>query len=182
MQRLMKYKIWNLIPLLIAMWIVEIHDLIRPASTLDNHGIVPDQAHGLMGIFTAPFLHGGLGHLVSNTFPLLILGILILNNSIEEFWIATLLSMLVSGFGVWAFGLPGSNHIGASGIVFGYIGFLLLKGFLEGSNSARIAAVVLCLYGGNAVYGFLPAPGVSWEGHFFGFIGGLLAAHAVSKS
>ena len=182
MQRLLKYKIWNLIPLLIAMWVVEIHDLIHPASTLDNYGIAPDKPHGLIGIFTAPFLHGNVAHLVSNTFPLLILGTLILYNSVEEFWIATLLSMLIGGFGVWAFGQPESNHIGASGVVFGYIGFLLLKGFIEGSNSARIAAVVLCFYGANMMYGFLPATGVSWEGHLFGFIGGLLAAHAVSKS
>lgn len=183
-QRLLKYRIWNLLSLLLAMWIVEIHDQIRPEASLDRYGIVPEKLHGLFGILTAPFLHVGLIHLVSNTFPLLILGLLILYHSVEEFWIATFMSTLVGGFGAWAFGQPKSIHIGASILVFGYMGFLLLRGFLNRSNVARyIAAGVLYFYGANLIYGVLPtAAGISWEGHLFGCIGGLLAAHVVSKT
>ena len=184
MQKFLKYKIWNLLPLIAVMWLIEIADLFFFNSQLDLYGISPRETQGLWGILTAPFLHGGFGHLMSNTFPLLILGSLILFRSVEEFWIATLVSMGVGGGGVWVFGEPGSYHIGASILVFGYIGYLLLRGYLENSpNGILISILVLIFYGGTLAQGVLPvAAGISWEGHLFGCIGGLMAAHAVSKN
>ena len=181
---LLKYKIWNLIPLIIIMWVLEVRDILQPAESLDRYGISPRNIDGLWGILFAPFLHGNLPHLLSNTFPLLILGSLILLTSVEEFWIATFMSMVMGGVGVWALGEVGTNHLGASILVFGYMGFLLLKGFLVKNNIAIYMAVgVIYFFGRSIIIGVLPiAPGVSWEGHLFGFIGGLMAAHAVSRT
>ena len=94
------------------------------------------------------------------------------------------MSAIVGGLGTWVAGHPDTIHVGASGLVFGYMGYLLLRGYLEGSsNGILVAILVLFFYGGSIVRGVIPTTaGVSWEGHLFGFIGGLLAAHAMSKS
>jgi membrane associated rhomboid family serine protease len=184
MQQFLKYKIWNLIPFVVVMWAVEIADALYFDSKLDNYGIRPRNLQGLWGILFAPFLHGDFEHLMANTVPLIILGSLILFRSVEEFWLATLLIMGIGGGGVWVFGEPGSFHVGSSILIFGYIGYLLLRGYLENSsNGVLISILVLVFYGGTLAQGVLPTDaGVSWEGHLFGCIGGLLAAHAVSKA
>lgn len=183
-QPMMKYQIGSLVPLVLLMWIEEFVDYYLFNQELDSYGIRPRELDGLWGIPLAPFLHGDFGHLIANTFPLIILGCLILVRSIEEFWIATLMAAIVGGLGTWVLGQPETVHIGASGLVFGYMGYLLLRGYLErSSNGVLVALLVLFFYGGSLVRGVIPTDGgVSWEGHLFGFIGGLLAAHAVSRS
>lgn len=163
------------------MWIVEIADVVLFRGQLDAYGILPRQTIGLRGILFMPFLHGNFPHLIANTIPFLILGWLVMLRSIADFWLVTAVTMLVGGLGVWLFGSPGL-HVGASGVIFGYLGFLLLRGLFERSFAGIFLSVVVgSLYGG-LIWGVLPGqPGVSWEGHLFGFLGGVLAARLLSK-
>jgi membrane associated rhomboid family serine protease len=138
---------------------------------------VPRTLEGLRGIVFAPFIHANVAHLVANTVPLLVLGWLVLLRDARHFIPVTLLSMLGAGLCAWLLGAPGSVHIGASGVVFGYFGFLLLAGwFARSLASIAISAVVTIAWGG-LVLGVLPGqPGISWQAHLGGFIGGALAA------
>lgn len=156
-----------------AIWVVFLLDLILP---LERLGLVPRSVIGLTGIVTMPFLHGNLGHLVANTLPLIVLlGLLVLSR--PRPWSTMILLTLFSGLALWLFGRP-SLHIGASGLIYALMGFLIAAGVLERRlMSAVVALVVGVLYGGSIVGGVLPfQPGVSWEGHLFGLLaGGALA-------
>lgn len=158
------------------MWVLEIVDVFVFRQGLNVYGILPREIIGLRGILFAPFLHGGFTHLISNTIPFLLLGWFVMLQETSEFFIVTPIIMLVSGLGVWLLGAPGL-HIGASGVIFGYLGFLLARGFFERNfPSILLSLIVGSLYGG-LIWGVLPIqPGVSWEGHLFGFLGGVLAA------
>lgn len=162
-------------------WAVEILDFTAFHGQLDSYGIMPHQLIGLRGILFAPFLHGSWGHLMANTVPFLVLGWLVMVQETSDFWIVTGLTMLVGGLGVWLFGAANSVHIGASILIFGYLGFLLLRGYFQ-RNIASIALSLLAtfLYG-SLVWGILPAyPGVSWQGHLFGFLGGIISAKVIA--
>jgi len=164
-----------------TMWVAEIADAVIFDGQLNQYGILPRNIIGLRGILLVPFLHGNFPHLIANTFPFITLGWLVLLRDIKDFFAVTAISMLVGGFGVWLFGAP-AIHIGASGLVFGYLGFLLFRGLFERSLAAiALSLIVIFLYGG-LVWGVLPGqPGVSWEGHLFGLIGGVLAAKWLPK-
>lgn len=161
---------------LVLLWILEILDLLLRGA-LDRLGIRPRQLVGLPGILLAPLLHGNLGHLAANTGPLAILGTLILLDGQSSWLVVTATAWLVSGLGVWFLGRPRTNHLGASGVVFGYLGFLLLRGyFVQSPTAVGIALLVGFLYGG-VLWGLLPLrQGRSWTGHAFGFLGGAIAA------
>ena len=163
------------------MWVLELVDVIIFRQRLNIYGIIPREIIGLRGILFAPFLHGGFAHLISNTIPFLVLGWFVMLQETSEFFIVTPIIMLVSGLGVWLLGSPGV-HIGASGVIFGYLGFLLARGFFERNFlSILLSLLVGFLYGG-LIWGVLPIQvGVSWEGHLFGFIGGILAARFLAK-
>ncbi|MFP4121900.1 rhomboid family intramembrane serine protease [Coleofasciculus sp.] len=167
--------------LVAAMWGLELIDLIIFQGALDSYGILPRTIIGLRGILFAPFLHGGLPHLIANTVPFLTLGWFVMLQKTSDFFIVTAITMVVSGLGVWLIGSSGV-HIGASGLVFGYLGFLLLRGYFQRNiPSILLSLIVGFLYGG-AIWGVLPTvPGVSWEGHLFGFIGGIVAARLLSQ-
>lgn len=130
-----------------------------------------------MSIVLAPWLHGGWPHLVSNSAPFFVLGLLVLLEGLRAWAWTTLAAVAVSGGAVWLLSPPGSLTLGASGVVFGWLTYLLVRGFYSGSF-AQIAtgAVVLLIYGG-VLWGVLPGEsGVSWQGHLGGAVGGLLAA------
>ncbi|HAG83165.1 MAG TPA: rhomboid family intramembrane serine protease [Cyanobacteria bacterium UBA12227] len=164
-----------------TMWIIEFVDLIFFRNSLNSYGILPRHIIGLRGILFAPFLHGNLLHLISNTIPFLTLGWFVMLQETSDFFGVTAITMVVSGLGVWVFGSAGV-HIGASSLIFGYLGFLLLRGYFQRNfASIMLSLIVGFLYGG-AIWGVLPSvPGVSWEGHLFGFIGGILAARFLSR-
>lgn len=163
--------------LVAVMWAVELVDLI-PGTDLDQWGIRPRQAKGLVGIVTSPFLHNGFGHLLSNTIPFLILGGLIAASGVARYFQVTLLVGLVAGLGTWLVGPENTDHIGASGLVFGYLTYLLARGFYERRITyLAVGVVVLFLYGG-VLWGVVPRPGISWQGHVLGAVGGVLAAYA----
>jgi membrane associated rhomboid family serine protease len=158
-------------------WFLEILDQLLFRGRLNQLGIHPRTTTGLRGILLAPFLHGTWKHLITNTPPLIVLGWLVMWQQTNDFFIVTLITMLVSGLGVWLFGSPNTVHIGASGIVFGYFGFLLLRSYFEQNLISAIVSVVVALMYGNLIWGVLPIRrGVSWLGHLFGFVGGVVAA------
>ena len=174
-------QITILVSFALVFWLVEIVDVFMWGGRLDRLGIMPRSLSGLRGILLAPFLHGGWPHLVANTAPFLFLGWLVMLQRTRDFWWVTLFAMVVGGSGVWLFGHPRSIHIGASMLVFGYLGCLLFRGYFQrDSTSVSIAVLAGALYGGM-IFGTLPLQaGVSWEGHLFGFIGGALAARWLS--
>jgi membrane associated rhomboid family serine protease len=166
-----------------VMWIAEIVDQVIFHGALDQFVIRPHSIPGLWGILFSPFLHGGFTHLIANTLPFLTLGWFVMVRNIEDFWTVTIVTMGVSGLGVWLFGESSSVHIGASSLVFGYLGFLICRGYFERSFiSISLSLLILMSYGG-LIWGVLPLQeGVSWEGHLFGFIGGGLAARMIAGS
>lgn len=160
-----------------VLWILEIIDTLLLRGAFNSFGIRPRTIKGLRGIVLAPLLHGNLKHLAANTMPFIILGWLVMLRSLNDFWIVTAVVWLISGAGVWLFASSRSNHIGASGVVFGYFGFLLLRGYFERSLGAIAISVLVGLLYGSLIWGVLPIRrGVSWLGHLFGFGGGVLAA------
>jgi membrane associated rhomboid family serine protease len=170
-----------LLSLVAVAWILEIIDqfLLRSVSrtTLDVYGIVPQNLIGLRGILFAPFLHGNFAHLIGNTIPFVVLGWLVMLRETSDFFMVSIIAALSSGLGTWLIGKPGTIHIGASGVIFGYLGYLLLRGFFERSMLAISLAIVTAVLYGSLVLGVLPFQyGISWEGHLFGFIGGVAAA------
>ncbi|HEX5542239.1 MAG TPA: rhomboid family intramembrane serine protease [Micromonospora sp.] len=140
-------------------------------------GIVPRHISGLDGIFFGPFLHHGFIHLYSNSAPLILLGTFVLAAGARRFLYSTLLIMLISGLGVWFTGSPHTVVVGASGVIFGYFGVLLTRGIVERSWWNLAVVVLVGLLYGWQLLGVLPtdAP-ISWQGHLFGLLGGIVAA------
>jgi membrane associated rhomboid family serine protease len=163
------------VALLALLWAIE------GLNTLTGHafnafGIYPRRLESLPGILLWPFLHGHLHHLLMNTMPFLILGSLVALRGPWVFVKTSVLILLLSGTCVWLFGRS-AFHIGASGLVFGYFGFLVAVGLYERRIvSLAIASVTLFYYGGM-IFGVLPVNSfVSWEGHLFGLVAGIVAA------
>jgi len=167
---------------IILLWLLELLDTLALRGALNQWGIRPRRPAGLWGILWAPLLHGNLGHLMANTAPLAVLGGLILWQKTELFWTITLAIWLISGLGVWLLGRPQTNHLGASGLVFGYLGFLLGMGYFERSLMAIAIALLVGLTYSSLLWGLLPLKrGRSWTGHLFGFVGGILVAQALPQ-
>lgn len=166
---------------LLLLWGVFVVDLVAFGGNLWRLGILPRSVSGLRGILLAPFLHIGMLHLVANSIGLLLVGTLVLFREERFFWAVTAIGALVGGAGTWLFGGT-AVHAGASGVIFAYLGYLLLAGVFERRiGSVILSAVAAFLYGGMLI-GLLPGqPGVSWEGHLFGFVGGVVAARVLAR-
>lgn len=163
-----------------VLWVAEILDALTRGS-LDRYGIRPRSDEGLLGVLLAPLLHNGFGHLEANSVPLLILGFLVAVVSTAR-WLGVLAwSWLTSGLGVWLVAPPHSITLGASGLVFGLLTYLLVAGFLEKRPLRILVGVAVFLLYGGVLLGVLPGqPGVSWQAHLFGAVGGVLAAYSLS--
>ncbi len=179
--RSVKSQVQLLLFILALMWILEAIDTVV-GGRFNLLGIRPRSIDGLIGIIFAPLLHGSFEHLAANSVPFAVLGWFILARSRDEFWLVTLIVWLVSGLGAWAFGASHSIHIGASGVIFGYFGFLLFRGVFDRNwLSLFLAVIVIAIYG-PIIYGVLPLQiGISWQGHLFGFVGGALAAKLIAQ-
>lgn len=162
--------------LVAGMWGLEAIDQTT-RNSLDTYGITPRTISELPDILTAPWLHFGWAHLVSNSIPFLVLGILIYLSGATRWLVTLLVTILVSGLTVWLISPPMSTTAGASGVVFGFLTYLLVRGFFTHSwKQIAIAVVVFMLYGG-VLWGVLPTnPGVSWQAHLGGAVGGVLSA------
>jgi membrane associated rhomboid family serine protease len=158
------------------MWVLEVFDQVTSAN-LDQYGIKPHEADGLIGIVTAPFLHAGFGHLIGNTVPFLVLGATIALSGLARVVFTTTVIAVVGGLGVWLIAPTGTDHIGASGVVFGYASYLIARGvFSRNLLHLVIGVVVIGIYGSTLLFGLAPQDGISWQGHLFGAIGGVVAA------
>jgi len=171
------------------LYLIELVDLLTGHS-LNRNGIRPLEADGLKGILVAPLLHANWGHLVANTVPALVLGFLVTLAGMSRFVWATAIIWILGGLGTWLLGnidrCPlGTNHIGASGLIFGWLGFLLVFGWLTRHVwQILISLAVLFIYGGilwSAVPALSGCGGVSWQGHLSGAVAGVLAAFWLSK-
>lgn len=159
------------------LWGIEILDTLSFFVSLDQFGIRPRSGSGLVGVVTAPWLHAGFGHLVSNTLPFLAFGGIILASGRKYFVAVTLFTAIAGGGALWLLGPPGTNHIGASLVIFGYLGFLLSRGFFERSAFWVVVSLVLAVAYGGVLFGVLPGQsGISWQGHLCGFLAGILSA------
>lgn len=164
-----------------SLWAVFAADTVL-GGALEQYGVVPRTVDGLRGIVLAPFLHGSLSHLTANTASLLILGWLVMLRDARHFWIVALFSMVGGGLVAWLFGAGNSVHIGASGVIFGFLGFLIFAGWFARSFGSILLSVVVTVLWGGLVFGVLPGEaGISWQEHLGGFMGGVLAARWFSR-
>ena len=143
---------------------------------LYQYGIYPGRISGLIGVLAAPLIHGSIEHTVSNTLPMLLLGTALLYGYPRSRWWTIGVIWVVSGLGVWLWGRP-SYHFGASGLTTGAMFYLFVVGvFRRDARSAVFSMLAFFMYG-SMVYGIFPrVEGVSFEAHFFGAVGGVLAA------
>lgn len=169
----LKSKILIIIGFVMLFWGIEAVDFLT-ANNLDQLGALrPRTTIGLAQIFSAPFLHGGLLHLVSNTLAFVPLAALTLLQG--AFWQVTLIAMILGGLGTWLFSLHAS--LGFSGVLFGYMGFLLVRGVHTRQALPLVLSLVTLLYfGGPMLAGLQLHSGISWAGHFWGLVGGVAAA------
>lgn len=191
-------QVRTIVNLILIAWAIHVVDWgIGGGAFSYAFGIRPRQITGLIGIFTAPFLHGvwiekgepNNLHIVYNTVAFGILGFFVAFQGLKLFYVVSIIALLFSGLGIWLFGEEHSVHIGSSGVIFGYIGFLLVYGFIAKNIGAFLLAIAAFIAYGGAVIGVLPTvdlsfdwngPRASWEGHLFGFIGGIFAAYLIT--
>jgi membrane associated rhomboid family serine protease len=164
-----------------VLYVIELVDQVLN-NRLDQEGVQPHETDGLLGVLFAPLLHAGWGHLVGNTLPLLVLGFLVLLAGVGTWVRVTAIVWVVGGVGTWLFAPPGTVHLGASVLIFGWLVYLLLRGFVSRrAGQILLGLAILFLYGG-VLWGVLPGqPGISWQGHLFGALGGAIAAFTVSE-
>jgi membrane associated rhomboid family serine protease len=163
---------------LAVFWAVFVVNTLLGGSLL-VFGVIPRTMIGLRGILFAPFLHANLNHIVANSIPFLVLGWMVMLRDQRHFIPVTLAAMVGSGLTAWLLGAPGSVHIGASGVIFGYLGFLMLSGWYARSVGSILISLVVTVLWGGLVLGVMPGtPGISWQAHIGGFIGGVLAARS----
>jgi membrane associated rhomboid family serine protease len=162
------------------MWAVEIVD--AAGANLDANGIHPRDVDTLPDIAFAPFLHAGWGHLIGNTVPFLLLGGAIALSGLIRTAAVTAIVVVVGGLGTWLIGPADTNHIGASGVVFGFAAYLIARGAFSRKPLHLLAGLaVIAVYGATLLFSLVPHPGISWQGHLFGAVGGIVAARVLDR-
>lgn len=157
------------------LWVLEAFN--SATGSLSTYGLSPREVGELRDVIPMAFLHHGFDHLMSNTVPLLILGFLAALTGLRRFAAVVLTIMLVGGLGVWLTAADNTVTAGASGVVFGLLGYLLVRGFVDRNAVDIVTGLLVLLFYGSALWGVLPTnSAVSWQGHLFGLIGGVMAA------
>jgi membrane associated rhomboid family serine protease len=165
-----------------GLYVVEAFDVVSGGALDRTYGIEPLQVDGLDGVLFAPLLHGNWAHLMSNTVPFLVFGFLAMAGGFRQFLVVTATIWVLGGLGVWLTGGSG-YHIGASGVIFGWLVFMLTRGFFARSGLQILMAVGLFFVWGGILFGVLPGqPGISWQAHLFGALAGLLAARLAARA
>jgi membrane associated rhomboid family serine protease len=166
--------------LVAVMWVVEVVNALD-GQRLSRDGIIARRLSGLPGILSAPFLHVSFAHLIENTIPFVILGLVIALGGAAQVIGVTVVAVVVSGLGAWALSSTGSDTIGASGVVFGYATFLIARGFFTRKvPQIAVGLMVAVLFGAALIASIVPQTGISWQDHVFGAVGGVIAARALS--
>ncbi|MDQ8043210.1 MAG: rhomboid family intramembrane serine protease [Solirubrobacteraceae bacterium] len=164
-----------------VMWVIEVVNATS-GGDLDRYGIRPRHFAGLDGIAFAPFLHASWHHLIGNTVPFVILGAIIALSGLARIIAVTVIVALVGGLGTWLIAPANSIHIGASGVVFGYATYLIAR-FWYSRETIHIVGgiVVIAIWGATLLGGLIPHDGISWQGHLFGGVGGVVAAAVLDR-
>lgn len=169
--------------LVLVMWVVELVDAVL-GGRLDGLGIQSRSTDGLAGVLLSPLLHGGFGHLVANTIPLVILGLLVSWRRNGRIWSVVGIVVVVGGLGVWLLGPSNTVTIGASGLVFGLLGYLIVAGAITRHWVDILVSVIVVLVYGGMLWGATPLgvpAGVSWLAHLTGALAGALAAVLLNR-
>jgi membrane associated rhomboid family serine protease len=176
----------TIITFVALLYLIEAWDQVT-GEHLENNGIRPLETDGLTGILFAPLLHANWGHLAANTVPALVLGFLVTLAGMSRFIWATVIIWIFGGFGTWLIGNIGApagvetNHIGASGLIFGWLTFLIVFGFFTRHAWQIVTGIVVLFVYGGILWGALPGTfGVSWQGHLCGGIAGVVAAYLLA--
>jgi membrane associated rhomboid family serine protease len=161
----------------VLLWIIRGADYFLDLG-LNEYGLYPLEAKGLIGIFTSPFLHADTAHLFANSIPLLILGAFLFYFYKELAWQVLIWLMIITGFWVWTFARGGAAHIGASGIIYGLASFLIFSGMIRREKSLMVLTLLVTFLYGGLIWGvfpqFFPNKPISWESHGMGFLAGLV--------
>ena len=165
----------HVIYLLIMMWALQLAQILSWGS-LSSYGIVPRDLSGLAGIPLAPWIHHGWWHLISNSVPFLVLGVLVQSKSTVIFWESTFFIILIAGLGTWLLGSSG-YHVGASGLVLGYLSFIIVDAYFQRSIKAILIAVISFVIYGSLLFSLFDfRPHISWAGHVSGLLAGAIVA------
>ena len=179
-QRTQREGIELLIGIVAVMWVVEVINTLD-GNHLDTDGIYARNVGHLWGILTAPFLHVSFAHLISNTIPLVFMGLIIALRGAARLALVTGFVIVVGGLGTWLIAPAGVSTVGASGLVFGYAGYLLARGLFDRSLLELLTGLIVgAVWGGALLSSLVPHAGVSWQGHLCGAIAGVLAAWLLS--
>lgn len=169
---------FELLALVVAvMWVIEVINSLDSYRFDNDGGIHPRDLGRIWEIFTAPFLHVSWGHLISNTIPFVFLGLIIALRGARRVALVTAIVIVIGGLGTWLIAPSSSVTVGASGVVFGYAGYLLARGFFDRSTLELVTgAFVAVIWGGALLASLVPHYGISWQGHLCGGIAGVIAA------
>ena len=172
-------RLGGLAVLLATIWAVEGIQIVTDRSLIPVFGLLPRSISGLDGVIAMPLLHGSPEHAAANTVPLMILGTLVGLTATRALWAVNAVIVVVGGLGVWLFGTY-AYHVGASGLLFGWFGFLVARGVVDRRPLPLVVSIVVAVAYGTLIWGVLPGQeGVSWESHLFGAIAGVAAAIVV---
>jgi membrane associated rhomboid family serine protease len=166
---------------LAILWVVELLNAATDRNLTQSGGIVARDFGSLVNILTSPFIHGNLDHLMSNALPLFSLGLIAAIPSPKRFLLMTLVVIVVGGLGIWLTSPAGTVTIGASGVVFGYFSYLLLRGLVDRRPADVLVSIGIAIAYGSFMWSAvgIGVTGISWQGHVSGLVGGVVAALVV---
>lgn len=165
-----------MLTMLAGMWILELLDQLS-GNQLDQLGIHAREIDGMPEILTAPFLHAGWDHLISNSLPFVVLGFLVLLSGLARWLVSSLIIIVISGMTAWLLTPVHTIILGASGLIFGWLTYLLARGLWSRRPAQVVIAVLVLLVYGGLIWGLFPGnAGISWQAHLGGAVGGVLAA------
>lgn len=167
--------LFYLLDLVLIAWVVEAVDQWILGGFLDQFGVRPRSLWGLIGIPLMPWLHGGFGHLLSNTIPFLTLGWIMIRSEGRRFYYTSAVIILLCGIGTWLIAGKGEVHVGASGLIYGYFGYVMTRAFIEKKALWLFTGILVALFYGGMIVGVFPNSNhhMSWEGHLTGMLAGI---------
>ncbi len=169
----MKQSIKTIFIFLILIWAIYFFSKLIP---IQQFGLVPRTSTGLIGIFSAPFLHGSLLHIINNSIGFTLFAVALALLEGDKMFSKVMLMLVIGGVLTWVMGRS-ANHIGASGLIFSLWGYMVLSGWFSRKLKYIVVSIMLIFFYSGMIFGVLPGKaGVSWEGHLFGFVAGIIVS------